>query len=39
MPDAFNDARQMIKSHILAVNAPTRVDVPIHKSISEELTQ
>ncbi|KAM2233294.1 hypothetical protein EV2_012216 [Malus domestica] len=29
MSDAFNDALKVTKSHILAANAPTRIDVPI----------
>ncbi|KAM1742550.1 hypothetical protein ACFX12_012534 [Malus domestica] len=29
MPDAFNDASKVTKSHILAVNAPARIDVPV----------
>ena len=35
---AFNDSRHIIKSHIhVVVNAPTRVEIPIRKSIPEEL--
>ena len=29
MPDAFNDASKVTKSHITATNAPVRIDVPI----------
>ncbi|KAM1192008.1 hypothetical protein ACFX2G_012631 [Malus domestica] len=29
MPDAFNDASKVTKSHILAANAPARIDVPV----------
>ncbi|KAM2191612.1 hypothetical protein ACFX1Q_027398 [Malus domestica] len=29
MPHAFNDAMKVIKSHIPAANAPTRIDVPV----------
>ena len=29
MLDAFNDATKVIKSHILATNVPTRIDVPV----------
>ncbi|KAM1281778.1 hypothetical protein ACFX2H_022210 [Malus domestica] len=29
MPDAFNDAMKVTKSHILAANAPARTDVPV----------
>ncbi|KAM1232915.1 hypothetical protein ACFX2J_002681 [Malus domestica] len=29
MPDAFNDASKVIKSHIPAINAPIRIDVPV----------
>ncbi|KAM1334917.1 hypothetical protein ACFXTH_010575 [Malus domestica] len=29
MPDAFNDASKVTKSHIPAANAPARIDVPI----------
>ena len=36
MPNAFNDSRHIIKSHILANNASTRVEIPIHKSIPED---
>lgn len=38
MPDAFNDARKMIKSHTPAVNTPARIEMPIEKSIPGELT-
>ena len=27
LPDAFVDAKKVTKSHILAINAPTRIDV------------
>ncbi|XP_074351690.1 uncharacterized protein LOC141690827 [Apium graveolens] len=37
MSDIFNDSRHVIKSHILVVNTPARVEVPIHKIIPEEL--
>lgn len=37
MPDAFNDSRNVIKSHIPAVNTPARVDIPIQKSSTNEL--
>ena len=29
MPDAFNDAMKVTKSHIPAANAPARIDVPV----------
>ncbi|KAM1400641.1 hypothetical protein ACFX2F_027896 [Malus domestica] len=29
MPDAFNDAMKVTKSHIPAANAPTIIDVPV----------
>ena len=29
MPDAFNDATKVMKSHILAANVPTRINVPV----------
>ena len=29
MPDAFDDATKVMKSHILAANVPTRIDVPV----------
>ncbi|KAM1125407.1 hypothetical protein ACFX2B_040209 [Malus domestica] len=29
MPDAFNDASKVTKSHILAANAPATIDVPV----------
>ena len=29
MPDAFNDATKVMKSHILATNVPTRINVPV----------
>ncbi|KAM2663615.1 hypothetical protein EV1_010150 [Malus domestica] len=29
MPDAFNDALKVTKSHIPAANAPARIDVPV----------
>ncbi|KAM0997726.1 hypothetical protein ACFX2C_007578 [Malus domestica] len=29
MPNAFNDAMKVTKSHIPAANAPTRIDVPV----------
>ena len=29
MPDAFNDAMKVMKSHILAANISIRIDVPI----------
>ena len=38
MPDAFSDSRHIVKSHIPAISAPTRVEIPIHKSVSKELT-
>ena len=38
MPDAFNDARKVIKSHTPAVNTPARIEIPIEKSIPGELT-
>ena len=28
LPDAFNDATKVTKSHILAVNAPARIAIP-----------
>ena len=31
MPDAFNGAMKMMKSHILASNVPTRIDVPVRQ--------
>ena len=37
MPDVFNDSRHVIKSHIPVVNAPEKVEIPIHKLIPEEL--
>ncbi|KAL8155915.1 hypothetical protein AgCh_001101 [Apium graveolens] len=37
MPDAFSDSRHIIRSHIPAINAPTRVEIPTKKSIPEEL--
>ncbi|MBT0984693.1 hypothetical protein KJ032_27100, partial [Salmonella enterica subsp. enterica serovar Typhimurium] len=29
MPNAFNDASKVTKSHIPAANAPARIDVPV----------
>ena len=29
MPNAFNDASKVTKSHIPATNAPARIDVPV----------
>ena len=29
MPDAFNNATKVIKSHILVANVPTWIDVPV----------
>ncbi|KAL8156462.1 hypothetical protein AgCh_001527 [Apium graveolens] len=37
MSDAFSDSRHIIRSHIPAVNAPARVEIPTKKSIPEEL--
>ncbi|XP_074346917.1 uncharacterized protein LOC141685728 [Apium graveolens] len=37
MPDAFNDSRNITKSHIPAVNTPARIDIPIQKSNTKEL--
>ncbi|XP_074337293.1 uncharacterized protein LOC141674488 [Apium graveolens] len=37
MSDAFSDSRHIIRSHIHAVNAPIRVEIPTKKSIPEEL--
>ena len=28
LPDAFTDIKKITKSHVLAVNTPTRIDVP-----------
>ncbi|XP_074373665.1 uncharacterized protein LOC141714014 [Apium graveolens] len=33
----FSDSRHIVKSHIPAINAPARVEIPIHKSLPEEL--
>ncbi|XP_074347453.1 uncharacterized protein LOC141686310 [Apium graveolens] len=35
--DAFNDSRNITKSHIPALNTPTRIDIPIQKSDTKEL--
>ncbi|KAL8104132.1 hypothetical protein AgCh_028388 [Apium graveolens] len=35
--NAFNDSRNVIKSYIPAINAPTRIEIPIHKLFVEEL--
>ena len=32
MPDAFNDAMKVTKSHIPAANAPARIDVPVRQN-------
>ena len=32
MPDAFNDATKVIKSHMLAANVPTRINVPVRQN-------
>ena len=37
MLDAFNNSRNIVKSYIPAVNAPTRIGIPDNKSISTEL--
>ncbi|XP_074326895.1 uncharacterized protein LOC141664839 [Apium graveolens] len=37
IPDAFNDSRNITKSHIPAVNTPTRTYIPIQKSDTKEL--
>ncbi|XP_074376698.1 uncharacterized protein LOC141718216 [Apium graveolens] len=37
MSDAFSDSRHIIRSHIPAVNAPARVEIPTKKSIPGEL--
>ncbi|XP_074328309.1 uncharacterized protein LOC141666214 [Apium graveolens] len=37
LPDAFSDSRHIVKSHIPAINALARVEIPIHKSVHEEL--
>ena len=34
LPDAFVDAKKVVKSHIPAVNAPARIDLP-NEHISE----
>ena len=31
MPDAFNETARITKSHILAANAPARIDVPVEQ--------
>ncbi|KAK9170349.1 hypothetical protein Syun_002489 [Stephania yunnanensis] len=35
LPDAFNDAKQVTKSHIPAVNAPARIDVSVQQNAQE----
>ena len=38
LPDAFNDAAKVTKSHIPAVNTPTRIYVPEeHKEIDDDV--
>ncbi|KAL8157913.1 hypothetical protein AgCh_002571 [Apium graveolens] len=37
MPDIFSDSRHIVKLHIPAINAPASVEIPIHKSVPEEL--
>ena len=32
MPDAFDDAKKVMKSHILAANVPTRINVPVRQN-------
>ena len=32
LPDAFNDAAKVTKSHVPAMNAPARINVPIGRS-------
>ena len=31
LPDAFNDAAKVTKSHVLAMNAPAKINVPVRK--------
>ncbi|KAM2860900.1 hypothetical protein COP2_026148 [Malus domestica] len=40
MPDAFNDAMKVTKSHIRAANAPAKIDVPVgqNKVVANDLS-
>jgi hypothetical protein len=34
LPDAFTDNKKIVKSHILVVNTPAKIKVPIGQSIN-----
>ena len=36
LPNAFTDAKKVTKSHVPAINAPIKIDVPVGKSIANE---
>lgn len=34
LPDVFIDNKKIVKSHILAVNTPARIEVPVEKLVN-----